>query len=401
MIQRLKKRLVVILMALLSGLFIVILVSLNVANYQLNMQQNRRMLSRMVKELGVEAFCEDPATNPRLKDFTYCTVEYTAQKPLALNILANSLDGYSQEKLLSYAAKAIKSPNDRGNVHSLVYRRTLYGTHPVVIFMDNSYAVENSADMFIFSVVLGIAGLGILLLVSLWMSRWLIAPVDTAFQTQRQFISDASHELKTPLTVIRANADLLESETGSSTHLQYIHSEADRMSQLINQMLVLARMDNPAPEMTPERFSFTDAVTGIALPFESVAYESNLYLELDIQEHLIMTGCKDQIQQLVSILLDNALKHSIPGGHVVVQAFRQHKRLHLAISNNGEPIPLELRDKIFQRFYRADESRCSQERYGLGLSIAQAIVNFHRGKIGVTCKDGLTTFHVILPNPPK
>lgn len=397
MIRRLKKRLVIILMLLLSGLFVFILLSLNIANYQSNMRQNKRLLSRMVKELGVKAFCENPESNPRLKDLTYCTIKYTGKSSSDCKIIANSLDAYSTEQLLRYAEKAMKSPYKRGTIHSLVYRRTTYDRQPVIILMDNFYAVENSADMFVFSIVLIVPGLIVFYFLSLCMSRWLIAPVEIAFQTQRQFISDASHELKTPLTVIRANADLLDEEVGDNPHLQYIHSETDRMNHLISQMLTLARMDNPALETNVEQISFTDAVMSITLPFESVAYENNLRLEFDIEENLIITGTKEQIQQLVSILLDNAIKHCFSGGLVMVRAFRQHKKIHLCISNNGEPIPPELQNKIFQRFYRTEESRNNQERYGLGLSIAQAIVKLHRGKISVSCKDGLTTFHVILP----
>lgn len=394
MIQSLRRRLVIILMALLSLVFLLILFAINWQNYNFNVWQNKQLLRHTIRSVGSDAFRENPSDNPKLDDLSYGTVQISLDG--SATVLINKLDKYNDEELCRFSEEIMKQNKYDGYSRSTVYvLRNPPDKLPVLIFMDNNYAIENSKNLIILSVVFGIIGLGLLLGISVYLSRRLVEPVAASFESQRQFVSNASHELKTPLTIISANIDLLESEIGTPRQLQYIRSETNRMTSLVNQLLTLARMGTPVTNELAKDFSFTQAVMGILLPFESVAYERDIRLDIEVSRGLTFHGNEEQIQQLVSILVDNAICHTPEHGRIDIMAQRQHKKIILSVSNTGDPIPESDRRKIFERFYQADESRSGQsERYGLGLAIAQSIVEKHHGKISVDCREGYTIFLV-------
>ncbi len=396
MIQNLRKRLVILLMILLSVIFLLILFSINYTNYSFNMRQNRRILRETIGRAGLEAFCDPESDNPRLEDLSYCTVcimPFTEPE-----VLVNKLNNVTDTQILAYTKEILNAPLEQISTHSLVYVKKYRPQGLFLIFMDNSLVIENSHNLLTMSLLFGVLGLFLLFGISMYLSRWLVEPVAESFETQKRFISDASHELKTPLTIISANVDLLEEESGSNKHVAYIRSETKRMGTLINQMLTLARLDIEVNHDANSVFSLSQAVLEIVLPFESVAYERSITLDVDVAPEVEFFGNKDQLQQLTSILLDNAIRHTSSSGTIRVELKIQHKKLFLSVSNTGDPIPEDRQQKIFERFYRADESRSSHgENYGLGLSIAHSITERHRGKISVQCQDGITTFLVVLP----
>ncbi|MCI7660258.1 sensor histidine kinase [Flintibacter sp.] len=219
-----------------------------------------------------------------------------------------------------------------------------------------------------------------------------------------QFVADASHELKTPLTVILANAGIVEGhpdETVASQHkwISYIQEEAQRMKGLVEDMLFLAKHDDARQSAKTQVCNLSDLVTGCVLRFESVAFESGVELDSEIQPRLSIHGDLDCLERLVMILLDNAVKYAGEAGRVRLELQRRQERAVLTVTNTGQPIPPEHLDHLFQRFYRADGSRSRKEGgYGLGLAIAHTIVQFHRGQIEVKsdAQNG-TCFTVTLP----
>ncbi len=233
-----------------------------------------------------------------------------------------------------------------------------------------------------------------------------IKPVEEAFDRQKQFVADASHELKTPLAVINTNVDVLLSNSedtvgNQSKWLHYIKSESERMTRLTNDLLYLTQIDYSDAKMIFTRLNLSEAVENAILTMEAVIYEHNLSLNYEIEPNLTAYGNSEQIREVVMILLDNALKYTNEKGLVEITLKKQHNAMVLTVANTGEGIPEEQLKKIFDRFYRTDKSRSRKGGgYGLGLSIAKAIITQHNGKIHAKSKINETTaFYVELPIP--
>ncbi|WKY48927.1 HAMP domain-containing sensor histidine kinase [Eubacteriaceae bacterium ES3] len=239
------------------------------------------------------------------------------------------------------------------------------------------------------SLIIGGLGLLVFLFIAIFLSSLLVKPVEEAFDKQKQFISDASHELKTPISVIAINADVLESEIGQNSYLSFIQSESCRMEYLVNDLLILARMDSTKSCCQFNTLDLSQIIEGVVLTFESCAYEAHKGLQSEIQKNINFKGDSEKIKQLMSILLDNAIKYANDGGmiKVILEMKNEHRRL--AVYNTGQGICESEKEKIFQRFYRVDASRSKQTGgYGLGLAIAKSIVEAHEGKIWVEGEAG-------------
>lgn len=231
-----------------------------------------------------------------------------------------------------------------------------------------------------------------------------IKPIKDVFDKQKQFIADASHELKTPLAVISTNVDVLltngeDSINNQSKWLYYIKSEVERVTRLTNDLLYLTQIDYSDAKMIFTEFNISETVERVILTMEAVIFENNISLDYDIEPNLIGYGSSEQIKQVVMIILDNALKYTNSKGNVKVTLKRSNNNIILSITNTGEGIPEDHINKIFDRFYRADKSRTRKSGgYGLGLAIAKAIVGQHGGKIyAKSILNESTTFGVELP----
>lgn len=248
----------------------------------------------------------------------------------------------------------------------------------------------------------GVFGLGVFLLISVLLARWAIKPVEQAWIQQRQFVADASHELKTPLTVITTNAELLLDPDSTPEQRQrcasYILTMARQMRGLINGLLELARLDQNEQTAPETPLDFSELIGETVLPFEAVFFERDLMLDSIIDPGIMVRGNAAQLGQVAEILLDNAQKYSVPDTKVVL-ALRRLGRgaCVLSVTNVGPPISKEDLTNIFKRFYRADSARSMNQSYGLGLSIAESIVRRHRGRIWAESEDGVSVFRVQLP----
>ncbi len=242
--------------------------------------------------------------------------------------------------------------------------------------------------------------MGLFLAVSILLARWATAPVERSWQRQRQFLSDASHELKTPLTVILSNAELLESAGLADKPARWagsVHSEARRMKQLVEEMLTLARAENAAQPAPLEELSLSELVEECVLAFEPVAFEAGKPLEYEIAEDVRISGHGEQLRQLAGIFLDNAVKYGAEGAPIRLTLRTADRHALLAVANQGETIPAEQLGHLFERFYRADVSRGETAGFGLGLAIAKTIADAHRGTIRVESAGGRTCFTCSLP----
>ena len=254
-------------------------------------------------------------------------------------------------------------------------------------------------------------------------SRWVTRPVEKAWKQQRQFLSDASHELKTPLTVILSNAELLEGAGlaekpawwSGNIHTDAellegagltdkparwsgnIRSEARQMSPLVEQMLTLARADNGVRPAAMEPLNLSDVATDCVLAFEPVAFEAGKPLEERIAADITVVGDADRLRRLISILLDNAVKYGAEGGHITLTLEKMDRQARLTVSNPGDPIPPEHLAHLFERFYRADASRGEKSGFGLGLAIADTIAREHKGALKAESDTASTRFTFTMP----
>jgi signal transduction histidine kinase len=229
----------------------------------------------------------------------------------------------------------------------------------------------------------------ILFVFSLFLSRWATKPVKAAFEKQQRFVSDASHELATPLTTIGTNADVLEHEIGRNQRLTQIKEQSERMGLLLSNLLTLARSDEKQIATVKAQYDLSATVLSSALEFESRAFEEGRNYSYQIAPDVLATGDEAQTKQLITIFVDNALKHSDPGGEVTVSLTNVVGVPNLRIYNTGAGVAPEDYQRIFDRFYRSDSSRARETGgYGLGLSIAQTIAKAQNISIAVDGKYG-------------
>ena len=282
-----------------------------------------------------------------------------------------------------------------GNLYFDSYSYLFTRNNDSLVIIDNSKAQDKLIQILKTSIFM-FAGLElIIILISVNLTKWIIKPVIESFNKQKQFIEDASHELKTPISVIIASAEALENEPEEKKWLDNIKSESERMSNLVSDLLDMAKSENGIKEQyTNENLS--KLVERSVLTFESLIYEKDIKLDYNIEENINFTCNSNQIKQVIGILIDNAIKHSCLKGEIKINLKKEKGNIVLTVTNKGKEIPKEEQEKIFERFYRGDESRNRNEnRYGLGLAIAKNIVTNHNGKIGVISENGYTTFKII------
>ncbi len=304
--------------------------------------------------------------------------------------------------LLRLAQTALKAKGDMGQLRGYdlrFYRQeTLAGVR--ISFADMSHEREILRSLALGCGLVGLCSLVGLFAISWLLAKWAVRPVEKAWQQQKQFVADASHELKTPLTVITTNAELLLQPEGEPADRQRcsgnILAMARQMRRLVEGLLELARGDNGGLNMPRETVELTALVSESCLVFEPVAFENGLNIQTGLAASVQVTGSAQHLRQVAEILLDNAVKYAAAPGTIRVGLSVQGSSCRLAVENPGPEIPPEELEKIFHRFYRGDKARTGGS-FGLGLSIAQSIVQAHGGKIWAESGGGTNRFFVQLP----
>lgn len=310
----------------------------------------------------------------------------------------------NREFLDSLVRTAMASPHQLGvlDEYDLRYYRFESPQTRSVVFADISSERATLDGLLRTCLIIGVISFFGFLWASILLSKWAVRPVEQAWKEQRQFIAAASHELKTPLTVIMTNAQLMSSPgCDEQKHAKFLDSilvMSRQMKKLTEQMLELARSESAEPGLAFAPVDWSGLVSRTVLPFESVFFEKGMELKVEVEEKIQVIGEQAQLRQVVEILLDNAQKYASPGANVWVSLRRQSRgRCLLTVANQGEEIAPEDLPQLFRRFYRADPARSRNGSFGLGLSIAQSVVTRHRGRIWAQSRDGVNRFMVELP----
>lgn len=325
------------------------------------------------------------------------------QEGEVLTIEGGSFEKLGRETLLEYTRAALEQNQESGTLkeHELRFQVMAAPIGKMLVFADISGEMASMRNLL--KICYGIAAVSFIVFlgISILLAGWAIRPVEQAWDRQRQFVADASHELKTPLTVILTNAELLNSgdysQQEKSQFVSSILTMSHQMRGLVESLLELARVDNGSVRKSFGKVNFGEVVSDALLPFEPVYFERELTLESQIGEGLCVRGSQSHLRQVVEILLDNAAKYSQSGATVTVKLSQHGGNCLLQVANPGEPIEGEQRKRIFERFYRADKARAMNHSYGLGLPIAMSILQEHGGKIWVDSAEGINTFNVQLP----
>lgn len=320
-------------------------------------------------------------------------------------VQARTTASLANDVLAQAAAQLADAPDGFGSLDGLglFYEKRVAGRAAYLAFADMSAANGWQALALTLAGV-GVAALAAFLVISVFFSRWALRPVEDAWTRQRRFVADASHDLKTPLTVILANTSILmeHPERSVASQSQWVEStqhEAEQMQGLVGDLLLLAQADESASKPSMERLDLADLVEGELLQFESVAFERGVELRSQLEPGVEIRGNVNRLRKLAGTLLDNACKYADEGGQVNVELRRSPRRVELAVRNTGFAIAPEDLPHVFDRFYRGDKARTRDEGgYGLGLAIARAIAEEHGGTLSAASDEASgTTFTLALP----
>ena len=304
---------------------------------------------------------------------------------------------YNDEIVAALASAAWENGQGEGRLGDQAYRAEArkYGT--LIVAMAITPEIAYTKTLLRITLLAGAAACTLLSLLAALLIRRTLRPVREAMEKQRQFVWDASHELKTPLAVISANAQVLEKELGGNPYFGYIRSEIRQMDALVQSLLTLARLESGKMQADFTRFDLGAALLQLALPMESLAFEQGKTLDIQVTEGVFCWGNAGMLTQMASILLSNAFKYSPTGAAITLQLTEHVRALCLRVHNTGSCIPPSEREKVFDRFYRA-ESAAQTQGSGIGLAIARSIAALHHGDICLESDETSgTAFIVTLP----
>lgn len=412
MFRRSRRKIILSIMGSLILLFAVTLAVILLASFGEIRHKNVEMLERYVAEYSLDEVTskqtkadlpvekmmgrrEPPPSNERsgYQLSTFYSVALSDEgKVLAVD--NEGRDAYQEEELVQIARKISSQDQRLGRMGNITYIVEAKEGYTLVAFMDNTVSEAGLKTMLRYVFLVG--GLAILAMffIASILAGFIISPLEENDRQQKRFISDASHELKTPIAVIATNAEMLSRELGHNEWLSNIQYETERMDRLVKQLLDLSHAESAIVPM--ESLDFSRLVTGETLAFESLAFDKGKTFIIEIEEAIILMGNPSQLTQLVSILLDNAIRHST-GREIGISLVRRPHTALLTVTNDGNEISPEKIHHLFERFYRVDEARNSESHhYGIGLSIAKAIAEKHGGNIDVFWQDGKISFTVNL-----
>lgn len=399
MIKKLQIKFILLSMTVLLIVLAVIISAINIVNYRGVVREADSILSVLSENKGTFPMDDKekkekelpPGMSPEIPyESRYFSVLLDADSNDVIQVETSRITSVDASEAIDYAEIVTGGGKEAGFAGDYRYKiRTGNGTIQIV-FLDCGRKLSSFRYFLFASAGISVLGYLIVFAVIAFFSNKIIRPISESYEKQKRFITDAGHEIKTPLTIIKADADVLEMEFGENEWLEDIQKQAKRLTTLTNDLVYLARMEESSDSLQMIEFPVSDVVGETAASFQTLAQTQNKTFRCDIQPMLSMKGNEKSICQLVSILLDNAMKYSPEQSIVSLSLIKQNKVLLLSVFNTTQNlVSNEDVSLLFERFYRTDPSRSSQTGgYGIGLSVAKAIVTAHKGKIQAKTEDG-------------
>lgn len=408
MIEKLRRKFILINMTIVTLVLIAVLFLVCFSSYQRYRSQSQDTLRRLLTEHrdfpGPQP--DDMIRQERTPENLIPVFTVEIDSDGEIKILHQSSSDITQEQAKAAVTAALEDDKPDGTIRNLSLRYLRDDSSQMKRFAFADTTMEESAmrNMILTSLLVLAGSMLLLFIISYFLARVSLKPVQQAWDQQSRFVADASHELKTPLTVILANLKILlahpDQTIAEQAHwIENTQEETARMRKLVDNLLFLARSESVQRMNVMGPVNLSDLVWNSLLPLEALAFEEGVTFCEDIKSDLWVYGDSEQLKQLVIILLDNACKYAEGNKLITVTLAMSQEKIQLTVTNTGTPIPPEDLPHLFERFYRSDKSRSRKEGgYGLGLSIAQTIVKGHRGKIRVTSDaPSGTTFSVFFP----
>lgn len=411
MINKLKIKFILVNMSLITIVLLITFITVFISTQQRLADEGLAVLQRTIREAyESEPFKRDvgpPKENSNFVPVPTFTVSLNSDN----NIIRSkgALFDLSDQQALQEIVDRCLASNQSSGILPDAKLRFLKHDSPAgtdIAFMDRTMELEALTSLVSTSGLVGIGSMVAFFFISLFLATWALRPVETAWEKQKQFIADASHELKTPLSVILANTGIILAHKDQSVRdqvkwVEYIQEEAGRMNTLVENMLFLAKTDDMKSRVMLSRLNMSDVVWAAVLPFESVAFERHKTMVSHIADGVFIDGDACSLKQLVGILLDNACKYADDKGVITVNLSRSAEgKVSLSVNNTGNPIPPDQLEHVFERFFRVDKSRVrGQGGVGLGLAIAHNIAIMHHAHISIqsTAHHG-TTVVIVFPH---
>lgn len=406
MIKRLKIKFICLAMTSLFILLAVVVAGMNVINYHSVVTGADETLMFLTQNKGGFPQPEDGrgGTPSRMSPETPYESRYFSvllnESGTVIQTDTSKITSVDAGSAKEYAEAVMDSPDERGFVGRFRYVRHVEGSEIRITFLDCGRTLDSFYDFLRVSIGMALLGFIVIFFVIVFFAGRILRPVAESYEKQKRFITDAGHEIKTPLTIINANVDILEMDMEDHECLQDIRQQTERLTLLTNELVYLARMEEAEDHLQKIELPVSDIVYETVISFKALAQIQEKELVCDIQPMLSMKGDHKAIRQLISLLMDNALKYSPQGSTIAVNFAKQGRMCRLDISNITES-PVDNTDitRVFDRFYRADHSRNSETGgHGIGLSAAKAIVTAHGGKIQAWMQEG-TIFHITVTFP--
>jgi signal transduction histidine kinase len=395
MIRRMRFKFISIAMGAMVILLVTILITINLYMKSTSNHQIDIFLHEAIEN---EGRLTTPRNGPKAPPGEVPIIEgfsmYMTADGDLLNVIED--DGMDLEILTEYGWAAIEEGEAIGSIDDYRYNISEYGEGYLIVFADASVQNEMLERLLGLSYIIGGISLGLLFLVVVVLSKFVTKPVEMAFEKQKRFISDSSHELKTPLSIISANLDMLKMEVGDNKRIDSMKDGIKRMNGLVHELLVLARTEHDKTSFRPVELSHV--MDRVILPFEVIAYEHGNRIESNIEAGVIVKGDEEDLKKMVGSLVENAIKYSRENTTIQVDLHKKGDHAVIEVFNEGIGVTKEQKEKLFEKFYRVDDSRQRETGgYGIGLSIVKNVVDKHKGKIHVeSIPDEYIVFRITL-----